>query len=241
MQSLSQTITVTGSATVSLPPDQARISGNVQTQADTAEDAANQNSRILQAVIDAVRATGVPAMGIVTTAFNVAPQYSRIEPQPGEASLPPTVVGYQATTGITVTTDQLDQVSDILQAMVSAGVTNLNGPSYQLKHPDQLQLMAEQQASANAMQRAQAIAAGLDVKVGDVVTANEGNGVVSPVRVPTTAPAPPPPPPAATSPAGGTRTAPPPVLPPSTITASTQVTVVFAIVLPAQPAGTTGP
>src|SRR5207237_742721 len=80
------TITVTGSATVSLPPDLAAVSGSVQTQADTAAAAADQNSRTLQAVIDAVQALGITPDNIITTGFNVSPQYSYTQPQPGQPS-----------------------------------------------------------------------------------------------------------------------------------------------------------
>src|SRR5581483_6600608 len=61
------TITVTGTATVSMPPDEAQVTGSVQTQADTAAEAADENNRTLQAVLDAVQALGISADQIVTT------------------------------------------------------------------------------------------------------------------------------------------------------------------------------
>lgn len=223
------TITVAGSATVSLPPDLADLNGSVQTQADTAAAAADQNSQTLQAIINAVQALGISADNIVTNGFSVSPQYSYTQPQAGEPSQPPTVAGYQATNGVTVTTKQLNQASSILQAMAQAGATNLSGPSYKLQHPEQLQVQAEQQASANALQRAQAIASGLGVRLGDVLSANEG-GVSAPVFA-TPFPAPPPPT-AVARPQAVPQVAPPPVLPPSSLTASANVTVVFTIVNP---------
>ena len=218
------TITVTGSATVTFPPDLAQVTGSVQTQADTAASAADQNSRTLQAVIDAVQALGITSDNIVTSGFNVTPQYSYTQPQPGEASQPPTIAGYQATQGVTVTTKQLSQASSILQAMAQAGATNFSGPGYQLQHPDQLQIQAEQQASANALQRAQAIAAGLGVRLGDVMTVTQGGAF--PQSFNTAIPAPPPP---AATVAPRPPVAPPPVFAPSSLSASATVTVVFAI------------
>lgn len=231
-----ETITVTGSATVSLPPDQAQVTGSVQTQADSAAAAADQNSQTMQAVIDAIRALGISPDKIVTNGFSVSPQYSYTQAQPGEPSQPPTIAGYQATNGVTVTTSQLDQASRILQAMASAGATNLSGPSYQLQHPEQLQVQAEQAASANALQRAQAIAGGLGLRLGDVLSVNEGTAIPPSIARPTAVPAPPPP-------ALAGNAAPvalPPVLPPSSLSASASVTVVFAIINPAGAGGSAG-
>jgi uncharacterized protein YggE len=223
-QRVADTVTVTGSATVSLPPDQAQVNGSVQTQADTAASAADQNSQIFQAVINAVQALGISPDNIVTSGFSVSPQYSYTQAQPGEPSQPPTVAGYQASNSVTVTTTQLDQPSRILQAMATAGATNLSGPSYRLQHPEKLQLQAEQQASADALQRAQAIAAGLGVRLGDVLSVNEGGAGSSGFT-----PAYPAPPPPTAIPRPPIPIAPPPVLPPSSLTASATVTVVFAI------------
>lgn len=232
---VADTVTVTGSATVSLPPDIAQLNGSVQTQADTAATAADQNSTMFQAVINAVQALGISPDHIVTSGFSVSPQYSYTQAQPGEPSQPPTVAGYQATDSLTVTTTQLSQASPILQAMAAAGATNLSGPSYQLQHPEKLQLQAEQQASADALQRAQAIAAGLGVGLGDVLSVNEGGAGSSANQA--FYPAPPPP---TAAPRAPQAVAPPPVLPPSSLSASASVTVVFAIVNPtagSNPAG----
>src|SRR5579884_2382032 len=75
------TITITGNATVSLPPDLAAVQGSVLTQADSAASAADQNNRTLQAVITAIQALGITPDNIVTTGFNVQPQYSYTQPE----------------------------------------------------------------------------------------------------------------------------------------------------------------
>ena len=221
------TITVTGNATVNLPPDQAEVTGSVQTQADTAGSAADQNSRSMQAVVDAVQALGITPDNIVTSGFNVAPQYSYTQPEAGQATPPPVIAGYQASQSVTVTTKQLSQAAGILQAMAQAGATNLGGPNYQLQHPEQLQVQAEQQASANALQRAQAIASGLGIQLGGDLSVNEGGAVYQPFPLATPAaqrpPFPAPPVPTAAP------VAPPPVFAPSSLSASATITVVFAI------------
>lgn len=225
------TITVSGQATASQPPDLATVFGSVQTRADTPAAAADQNSRTLQAVIDAVQALGVSPDDIVTTGFTVSPLYSYTQPQPGEPSQPPEVVGYQAVNGISVNTKKLKQASDILQAMAAAGATDLSGPSYGLQNSEQLRVQAVRGATDDALQKAQAMAAVLGVKLGDILTVTEGF---------TNAPPPPPPPPPRPTVipvATALPVAPPPVLPPSSLSATAGVTVVFAVVNPALAAG----
>jgi uncharacterized protein YggE len=234
------TITVTGTATVTMPPDEAQVTGSVQTQAGTAAAAADENNRILQAVVEAVQALGIPSDQIVTSGSNVGPQYSYTQPQQGQPSQPPTIADYQATSGVTVTTMNLKQASDILQAMATAGATNLSGPTYKLQHPEVLDVQAEGQASADARQKAEAIAAGLGVRLGDVLTVTEGYG--TPAAIPRPSPPPPvaPPPPSVAPIPLPTVTA-PPVLPPSALSSTATITVVFAVVNGSGAAATSGP
>src|SRR5688572_25392428 len=67
-------VVTTGQGEVRVTPDKATISMGVQTRATTAADAATQNSRKQRAIIDAVRAKGVPAEQIGTSSFNVIPE-----------------------------------------------------------------------------------------------------------------------------------------------------------------------
>src|SRR5579884_2177739 len=104
-------ITVSGSGTAQLPPDQAHISGNVETQADTANNALSQNSTTVQAVLAAVRAAGVPDANISTTNVSVYPIFSSTNPSSTNTPAPPpTIIGYRATNGVDVKVTDLTQV-----------------------------------------------------------------------------------------------------------------------------------
>src|SRR2546428_3032046 len=67
-------IVTSGQGEVRVTPDKAVLTIGVQTRAVTAADASAQNSRKQRAVIDAIRAKGVPAEQIATSAFNVIPE-----------------------------------------------------------------------------------------------------------------------------------------------------------------------
>ena len=223
-------ITVTGQATASQPPDLATIFGSVITSADTPAEATDQNSRTLDAVIAALKALGVTDADIQTSGFSVATQYSYVQPQPGQATPPPQIVGYQAMDGISVQTKNLQGVGDLFSAMAEAGATNLSGPQYSISDPTQLRVQAIQAAARDAERQAQAAAAALGVQLGPVLSVNEGFNNAPPP------PAPPPPVPAATAVPAAARPAPPPISAPSSLSATATITVVFALINPAQAA-----
>ena len=200
-------LTVSGDGTATLPPDVATISGNVQTKAQTAADALNQNSQTLNAVIAAVEAAGVAGADVKTTGLRVDPVT--------QSGL---TVGYQATNGVTVKTTNLSQIGDLVQTMVTAGISSVDNVEYGLQDPNQLPVMALQAATANAQRQAQAIASALGVTLGPATnfTAQPGLSAPSPISAP------------APQPTGPGASAPPPALP-GPFSQSAHVTVTFLL------------
>lgn len=184
------TISATGQGSASLPPDKALVSASVQTRATAASDALDQNSRTVQAVLAAVKGLGVSDADIQTTQLTLYPVY----PPPAscnqgqttlpngavfvsatpcsEPTSPPTVSYFQVTEGIGVTTTDLSTVSDLVEAMVGAGITQFSGIQFGWQNPEQLRQMAIQAASADAQQEAQTLAASLRVALGPVITSS---------------------------------------------------------------------
>ena len=69
------TITVTGSASVTLKADYARISVGVSSKAATVEQAANENNAAIFAVIEALKEAGVAEEDIATSNYSVYAEY----------------------------------------------------------------------------------------------------------------------------------------------------------------------
>lgn len=111
---------------VRVPPDRARISIGVQTRAVTAADAAVQNSRKQRAVIDAIKARGVPAEQISTSNFNVIPEtrYDR------EGQAAPRTTSYLVINTITVELRRIDLVGPVIDASLAAGANQINSLSF---------------------------------------------------------------------------------------------------------------
>jgi uncharacterized protein len=213
-------ITVTGSGTTQLPPDQAEVSGNVETQASTANDALNQNSQTMQAVLAAVKGFGFADSDIKTNRVSVYPVFSSSNSNSPNASSTPTIIGYKATNGVTVKVRDLSQVGDLIQGMVSAGVNDFTGVQFELQNPEQIRQMALQAAISDAQAGAQTSATALGVGLGGVLNMTTQSQSAGPVPY-----APPPPSPAALREGGA---APPPIQP-GPLSATANVTVTYAI------------
>jgi hypothetical protein len=209
-------ITVTGSGSAEVPPDLAHLSGSVDNSAGTAQDALDQNSRTVQAVLAALAAAGVPSKDIQTSRVDVTPAYDY-------KSTPAQIVGYRASNTITVKTTDLTRIGDLLTTMVQSGVNNLNDVSYGIQNPEQLRMMALEAALGDARQLAQTIASDLGVALGAILNVTTTRNAAPPASFG----APPPPPPSAPRPAA-TSTAAPPVRP-SPLSATSDVQVTYSI------------
>jgi uncharacterized protein YggE len=217
-------ITVGGSGTAQLPPDLAHVSGSVDTEAATADDALNQNSQTMQAVINAVKAFGIADADIQTTRVSVYPLFSSTSSSSSnQPAPPPTIVGYRASNGVSVKVTDLNKVGNLIQTMVGAGINDFTGVSYGLQNPEQLRQMALQAAIGDAQAQAQTAASTLGVKLGGILNFTTQSNSAGPVPYAVAAP----PPPAALS---ASRVAPP--VTPGPQTANATVTATYAILGP---------
>ena len=162
-------VTASGSATITVQPDQAQITISVVTQATTAQAATTQNASQVQAVLSAL----TPIVGsngtIVTVGYSVTPNYTY--PQNQAAVL----TGYTVTNTVLVTTSDLNSVGKLIDAAVAAGANSIQSLQFGLKNDQPEQAQALQQAAAQAQTLAGAIAQGLGLHTVRVISAQEGS------------------------------------------------------------------
>jgi uncharacterized protein YggE len=157
-------LTVSASAEVELVPDRATLGVAVETRGRTAAEAASANARLQTAVIDAIKAAGVPAAQIRTAALAVSPEY-----QYPEGGGRPTVVGYQATNRVTVEVREIARTGAIIDAVLAKGATNVDGPRFSASDPSPARKAALEQAVRKARAEAEAVAAAAGVRLGGVL------------------------------------------------------------------------
>jgi uncharacterized protein YggE len=135
-------------------PDRATVTIGVQTRAVTAADASAQNSRKQRAVIDAIKAKGIPASQIVTSSFNVIPEtrYDR------EGQAAPRTTSYLVSNVVTVDVRRIDQVGPVIDAALAAGANQINSLAFSISAADSVRRVALTDAVTKARLDAEAIA-----------------------------------------------------------------------------------
>ena len=176
-------VRATGDATLSVKPDQAKINVGVVTQANTAQEASTQNATQVDAVLARLRQVLGAAGEMKTVGYSLTPNYKY--PQGGGT---PTLTGFTASNTVEVTTSDLSLIGKVIDTAIQAGATNVQGLRFTVKDTESLRAVVLAMAARQARAHAEGIATGLEVRLGAVITAQEGAVIsVQPLDVRTAA------------------------------------------------------
>ncbi|MBB3772044.1 hypothetical protein FHS55_002653 [Angulomicrobium tetraedrale] len=149
------TLTVTGEGTARAAPDMATFSTGVVSEAKTAREALDANSRSVTGLVEAIKSAGVEPRDIVTSGFSVQPQYTVPKKDSNE---PPRIAGYEVRNAVTVRVRKLDGLGDLLDKIVTSGSNQIGGISFDIADPSTLQEAARVAAVKDARHQAEVIA-----------------------------------------------------------------------------------
>ena len=155
---------------VKTAPDMATISFGVVTEATTAAEAMSQNAARMNQVMAALRRAGIEARDVQTSGLNLSAQYDYVQNEP------PRLRGYQASNQVTVIINDLTRVGTTADAVVAAGVNQINGIGFGLKDPTSAENQARQIAVRNLQAKAALYADALGVRLGGIRSLSEGGG-----------------------------------------------------------------
>jgi uncharacterized protein YggE len=175
-----QSITVSGTGSVTATPNQAVFTFGVSTRAKTAAQALADNSADMRKLIDALKAAGVPAASLQTSSVSLSPVMS----DQGE-----TIVGYTASDSVSATITGISKAGGIVDAAVAAGANQVDGPSLSVSDQTSLYAAALKAAIADARAKAQVLADASGLHVGAVASVAE-NGESTPITYDAAAKAP---------------------------------------------------
>ena len=133
-------------------PDQATVGAGVQTTAPTAVEAMRANAAAMDKLVAAAKKQGIKADDIQTSGINLSPQYDYSNRTDGQ---PPRFLGYQVTNSVRATTNDIAGIGPLLDALVAAGGTNIDGPWFAMKDPDAMLVGARGAAIKSAEAKAQ--------------------------------------------------------------------------------------
>jgi uncharacterized protein YggE len=210
-------LNVTAEGRAQRRPDLATFNAGVVTQARTAAEALTANSTRMDAVVAALKRSGVAERDIQTSSLSLQPQYyypqrerparepsgAVVEPAEPQA---PRIIGYEARNSVTVRVRRISDMGRIIDTLVGAGVNQVDGPYFTVENQEAAADEARAEAIKNARTRAELYARAAGLRVARILTISEGGGYYPVARqdiVAVTAigsamaPPPPPPPPTA--------------------------------------------
>jgi uncharacterized protein YggE len=160
-----RTIEVDGSGETRTSPDTADLDLAIDTQAKTAEEAANRNAALAAKVIDALKSKLGDKGKITTAGYSLNPEYDQ------RASEKPRIVGYNAQNTVTLHTGALDLVGALIDAAIAAGANRVNSLNFSVKDDTKARTEAIAIATRDARAQAEALASALGVKLGMILKA----------------------------------------------------------------------
>jgi len=161
-------ILVIGEGSISTAPDYAEINGGVTTRGKSVKEASDANSKLMAAVTGALQDAGIVAKDIQTSHFSIQPLYTPADPH-NEAKLS----GYSVSNQINVTIHDIGKAGDILDRLITAGVTNVGNIQFLHTDPSKLLDQAREAAVADAKRKAEIYAKASGIKLGKVIWITE--------------------------------------------------------------------
>jgi len=167
-------ISVTGEATVSVPPDQAQIDGGVTSDAKTAREASEANNAAMGKVLLALKGAGIDEKDYQTSRLSLQPQYAP------NRSGPSPVVGYRASNRVTVRIREVAKIAGIIDVLTGAGANDIGGINFVVSQASKLLDDAREKAIADARRKAEIYAKAAGVTLGEPLSISE-EGSAAPV------------------------------------------------------------
>jgi len=142
-------ISVSGEATVSVPPDLALVEGGVTSEAKTAREASDANNAAMGKVLQALKGAGIEAKDVQTSRLSLQPQSAP------NRSGPPAIVGYRASNRVTIRVRDVTKVANVIDTLVAAGANDIGGINFMVSQASKLLDEAREQAVADARRKAE--------------------------------------------------------------------------------------
>lgn len=165
-------ISVTGNGTAEADPDVAPIIFGVDVSSDDPGEAVAAATTMMNSAVEAAGTAGVSAEDISTQSYSlwIENVYDPVTYQYTGEKL------YHVSHYETAEVRDLATVGDVLAALVDAGVNSISSVTFRVEDQSALFAQAREAAMADALNRAEAIAEGLGVSLGEPTYVSEYGG-----------------------------------------------------------------
>jgi len=160
-------IAITGTASINATPDLATVYAGVESTGPTARDALTANSTLMNSVFAAIEKLGIEERDVGTSNFSISQNWRH-----GQDGSKPD--GYRVSNQVTLRLRDVSRIGEALDALTSAGVNQAGNIRFEVENSDALLDDARREAVGKARTRAELYAAAAGVKLGKVMSINEG-------------------------------------------------------------------
>lgn len=168
------TMQITGHGEVKAAPDTAYVTSGVTSQGNTAKEALDANNADMAKLIETLKAAGIASEDIQTSGFSVNPNYVYSDARDDNGyQLPPKVVGYTVSNGVTVQVRDLSILGTVLDQAVTVGANQISGITFAVDDPAELYNEARKLAFADARAKGQLYAEAAGVELGAIALISE--------------------------------------------------------------------
>ena len=172
---------ITGHGEITSTPDTAYVTSGVTSQGSTAKEALDANTKDMAALIATLKAAGIESSDIQTSGFGVNPNYVYSDNKDANGyQLPPKIVGYTVTNGVTVHVRDLTKLGAVLDQAVTVGANTISGINFAVEDPSELYNEARKAAFADAKSKADLYAQASGVELASLSLISEQQGYNQP-------------------------------------------------------------
>ncbi len=167
-ETVTRTISVSGTGVVKLDPDTASVSLGVVATNESLEEAQTTVAENLASITQSLTDAGIAAEDVKTSSYNVYPvaEYDRDGNYVG-------IERYEVSAGLEVIVRDIDSVGTVLDGAVAAGANNVWGISFYVDDPSMAASQARQSAVEDARGKADELATAGGMVVVNIVSINE--------------------------------------------------------------------
>lgn len=162
------TLNLSAYGEVKVAPDMANVSFGVVTEAQTAQAAMQANAQRMAQVMAALRRAGIAERDVQTSGLSLQAVYDYRDNQP------PVLRGYQATNQVTVIVNDLNRVGSTVDAVVAAGVNQINGIGFSVRDQQTAENAAREAAVRALQAKAELYARATGMRLVGLRTLSEG-------------------------------------------------------------------
>lgn len=159
-------IEVVGEAGADVAPDRATLRFSVVTERPTAQAAAEDNSKTVEAVLAALRAEGVADADLRTQGFSLTPYTIETRDAKGK---PKTEQAYRAANSVSAVIEKIEGAGDVTAKVIAAGANSLEGVDYDNADLSQKRDALRAAAVKDAERRAKAYAEAVGLRLSRVL------------------------------------------------------------------------